>query len=109
MFHFLNVPYYDLKPLVPVVKRHRPIYGYKETTFLIGAHHMFETGASENPQIGTVEDWHIVNMHIEGHPMHFHLINFQAVKSYSLKTITGNNGVHCSLYMIDYFRFSGLP
>lgn len=45
-FSFLNVDFYDLKPLLPQVKRHRPIYGYKESTFIIGAHHMFETGAS---------------------------------------------------------------
>ena len=44
--NFLNVKYFDLKPIVPVVKRHRPIYGYQESIFVLGAHHMFETGAS---------------------------------------------------------------
>jgi hypothetical protein len=29
--------------------------------FMIGAHYMFESGATENPQIGTVEDFYIVN------------------------------------------------
>jgi FtsP/CotA-like multicopper oxidase with cupredoxin domain len=51
----------------------------------------------------------MVNMHIEGHPMHVHLINFQAVKSYSLKKMIGKDDKECSLYMLDYFRFSGLP
>lgn len=51
-------------------------------------------GASEDPQIGTTEDWYIINNLWEGHPIHVHLINFQIIDSYSLKTISEG----CTLY-----------
>jgi hypothetical protein len=36
--------------------------------------------------------------------MHFHLINFQVIKQYSLKIIDAG----CTLYELDYFRESNL-
>ena len=73
---------------------------------MIGAHYMFEMGASDSPQIGTFEDFYMVNTLWERHPMHIHLINFQTVATYTLKSIPLN--VNCTLYMLDYFRLSGL-
>ena len=47
---------------------------------------MFDQGNSENPQIGTVEDWFLINVdNFVVHPFHFHLINFQIVRDYYLK------------------------
>jgi spore coat protein A, manganese oxidase len=40
---------------------------------------MFDMGASDNPKIGTIEDWYFINTLFEAHPIHFHLINFQVV------------------------------
>jgi FtsP/CotA-like multicopper oxidase with cupredoxin domain len=37
----------------------------------------FHGGKSEDPTIGTVEDWYIINAMNLGHPIHFHLVNFQ--------------------------------
>lgn len=74
---------------------------------MIGAHYMFEMGATDNPQIGTFEDFYIVNNLWEPHPIHIHLINFQVVATYDLKSIPENRD--CTLYMLDYFRMSGLP
>jgi FtsP/CotA-like multicopper oxidase with cupredoxin domain len=54
---------------------------------MIGAHYMFEMGASDSPQIGTFEDFYMVNTLWERHPMHIHLINFQTVATYTLKSI----------------------
>ena len=35
---------------------------------------------SETPQLGTTEDWVIVNPTIDPHPIHVHLVQFQLVK-----------------------------
>lgn len=74
---------------------------------MIGAHYMFEMGRADNAQIGTIDDFYLVNTLWEAHPMHIHLINFQVVATYSLKSIPENE--QCTLYMLDYFRLSGLP
>lgn len=66
---------------------------------------MFGMGASENSQIGTVEDYYIVNNLWEAHPIHFHLINFQIMASYSLKRLPGS--LLCTLYALDYLQQSG--
>lgn len=65
---------------------------------------MFEEGQSENPKIGTTEDWYIVNNVLEQHPIHIHLINFQAIGHYSLKT-TPNL---CTYYQLDFFIQSNI-
>lgn len=70
------------------MKRHRPLFSLPfDQKFMIGAHYMFEMGASDSPQIGTFEDFYMVNTLWERHPMHIHLINFQTVATYTLKSI----------------------
>jgi spore coat protein A len=39
----------------------------------------FEDPITENPKIGTVEDWVYVNLTADTHPMHTHLVTFQVV------------------------------
>jgi len=39
--------------------------------------------------------------------MHLHLVNFQVVQKYILKRM--DKYPNCTLYMMDYFRQSGLP
>jgi FtsP/CotA-like multicopper oxidase with cupredoxin domain len=63
---------------------------------------MFNMGESDNPKIGTTEDWYIINNIWEPHPMHLHLVNFQVVQTYSLKKTADN----CTYYELDFFRFS---
>lgn len=53
---------------------------------MIGAHYMFEDGASDQPKIGTVEDFYLINNLWEDHPMHIHLINHQVVKDIDLSS-----------------------
>lgn len=90
--------------------RHRALIDFPmDGIFNIGMHYMFGMGASENSKIGTIEDFWISNNLWEGHPLHFHLVNFQVVKSYSLKKIEGPDvDQECTLYILDYFRISGL-
>lgn len=54
---------------------------------MIGAHYMFEDGASDLPKIGTYEEFYMINNLWEDHPMHIHLVNHQVVKAYSLKQL----------------------
>lgn len=58
----------------------------------------FHAGKSENPTIGTYEDWYLINTMDEAHPIHVHLINFQVVKILSLKRTTND----CTLYELDF-------
>ena len=51
----------------------------------INGHTLFHNGASENPTIGTVEDWFLINTMIIGHPMHIHLIQYEVIGEFSLK------------------------
>ena len=65
---------------------------------------MFDQGKSENPQIGTVEDWFLINVdNFVVHPFHFHLINYQIVRDYYLKTYKTPNDHECAYYEIDFF------
>ena len=43
-----------------------------------------ESGRSDNPKIGTTEDWYFINTMDSVHPIHVHLINFQIIGQASL-------------------------
>jgi FtsP/CotA-like multicopper oxidase with cupredoxin domain len=75
-----------------------------EEVFSINMHPHFNQAASENPKIGSIEDWYIINTISESHPIHFHIINFQVMEELSLKTIPEG----CTLYELDYFRESNI-
>lgn len=107
----LDVPFTDLS-LIPeekiAVRRMRPLFSLpRDMRFMIGAHYMFEMGATDLPKIGTVDDFYLINNLWEAHPMHIHLVNHQAVRSYSLKQLPSNP--ECTLYFIDFFRGANLP
>lgn len=57
-------------------------------------------GASENPKIGSVEDWYLINTISFGHPIHIHLIQFQIIEYYQLRVAPGG----CTYYLIDFVR-----
>lgn len=46
---------------------------------------MFHDTADETPTLGTTEEWEIVNLTYEDHPMHLHLVQFQIVDRQPLK------------------------
>jgi len=39
----------------------------------------FEDEVTETPQVGTIEDWVLINMTEDTHPIHVHLVQFQVV------------------------------
>lgn len=53
--------------------------------FGINGHIRMHDGLSENPKLGTVEDWYFVNAMFFGHPMHVHLVQFQTLQYGSLR------------------------
>lgn len=81
-----------------VSKKRMRILLKKGGVYSVNAHTSFEQGKSENPQIGTVEDWYLINTNDDPHPFHVHLINFQMVKEYSLKMLKTTKGSECAYY-----------
>jgi FtsP/CotA-like multicopper oxidase with cupredoxin domain len=102
----LPVPFTDLTTIPKsqiVANRMRPLLSRpSDQKFVINGHYMFNMGETDNPKIGTVEDWYIVNNLFEPHPIHVHLINFQVVQTYDLKITPFG----CTVYELDFFRFS---
>ena len=102
----LNVPFKNLTdPDIHVDKvRVRPLM-FKAGIWNVNGHTSYHQGESEEPQIGTVEDWVFVNtISFAAHPFHIHLINYQIVKDYSLKKMTTSDGEQtCTYYEVDFF------
>lgn len=85
------------------VKRMRPLLSLpRDGKFVINGHYMFDMGASDNPKIGTTEDWLFINTLVEAHPIHLHLVNFQLVQTYTLRMVQDE----CSQYEVDFLRSS---
>jgi len=53
------------------------------TYFLNGR--SFHSEADEKPKLGTTEEWDIVNLTYEEHPIHLHLVQFQVLNREALK------------------------
>ncbi len=101
----LNVPYTDLGALNDsqiAVSRFRPLVWVGRQTFTINGRVDFHNGSSENPTMGTVEDWYLINTISFGHPIHVHLINFQVVREYDLLLIGNGSFSSCSIYELDF-------
>ena len=99
----LPVSFQDLTDESPVRKRMRPLFFYapgSDFRLSINGHPTFHGGKSENPQIGTIEDWYFINTMAFPHPIHVHLINYQLVKEYSLKKVNENiTYYHCDFFL----------
>jgi hypothetical protein len=70
--------------------RVRPIIVDLNFDFFFNGHYSFSSsGKTENPTIGTTEDWIFINTVPDftiAHPVHVHLINYQIVGMTQLKT-----------------------
>ncbi len=47
----------------------------------------WSANVSEMPQVGTIEEWQIVNLTGDTHPIHLHLFQFQVVGRYQLNAV----------------------
>jgi hypothetical protein len=56
--------------------------------FTINGRTSFHGGWSENPTLGTTEDWFLINNIFFGHPMHVHLLNFEVIREFHLRYLT---------------------
>ncbi len=55
---------------------------------------------SEWPQVGSTEDWYLVNPTEDAHPIHLHLVQFQAVS---------RQGFNVEKYLTDWMAVNGMP
>lgn len=106
---YLKVPFTNLSilPDKDISRfRMRPLM-LTPSGFTINGHFDFHKGASEDPQIGTIEDWYMINTMSGAHPIHVHLINFQVIEQTKLRTITETNEanvkVECAFYELDFY------
>lgn len=88
------------------MKRMRPLV--LSTDFILGINGqlMFHNGASEDPEIGTVEDWYLINTVFFGHPIHVHLIQYEFIQEYTLKLVEGEG--RCAFYQVDFYMLNDL-
>jgi FtsP/CotA-like multicopper oxidase with cupredoxin domain len=87
----IDVPFTDLSamPDQNISKiRMRPLMrAWNMDGYGVNGHLLYHKGDSEQPEIGTTEDWYFINgmyTYTIDHPMHVHLINFQEVYEYTL-------------------------
>lgn len=73
--------------------RMRPIFKKSGAHFFNGHYDFQKSGKTDNPKIGTTEDWVFISL-THFHPIHVHLINFQIIGSTVLKNYTVNFGKH---------------
>ena len=60
----------------------------------------FDAPVSETPRVGSTEDWLIVDITGDAHPIHLHLVQFQVVSRQSLNT---------AKYTADWIALNGEP
>jgi FtsP/CotA-like multicopper oxidase with cupredoxin domain len=80
----------DIKDIA--VTRMRPLLWIGQSVFTINGRLDFHKGWSENPMVGSTEDWIMANTIYFPHPIHVHLINFQVIREYDLQLLILPNG-----------------
>ena len=74
----------------------------------------YDAPATEKPQVGTTEDWVIVNPTMNSHPIHLHLVQFQLVERqtiastqyiYDWETLNGNLPLNHTAKNLDLDRY----
>jgi hypothetical protein len=55
---------------------------------------------TETPKIGSTEEWELVNMTMDTHPMHLHLVQYQVVNRQAYDSVA---------YGIDWTALNGIP
>lgn len=61
---------------------------------------MWDAPVSETPTVGSTEEWQIVDMTMDAHPIHLHLVQFQVVSRQKLDT---------RAYQDDWLSLNGEP
>lgn len=98
--NFSSIPDKDINRF-----RMRPLMEDNQENYMVNGHIDFHKGASEDPVIGSMEDWFIINTMDEPHPVHIHLINFQVLEQHQLRWITNtfnNTLIQCTFYEMDF-------
>jgi spore coat protein A, manganese oxidase len=61
---------------------------------------MWDAPISETPRVGSTEDWMIVDLTMDAHPIHLHLVQFQVVSRQS---------INVAKYTSDWLALNGQP
>lgn len=106
----LSVPYTDLSKTPEnkvVVKKMRTLlclYG-SHNLFTLNGRSDFHQGWAEEPEIGTTEDYYFINLTPIPHPIHIHLVMFQVLREYELRSFApaegGDSFGNCTFYELD--------
>ena len=72
-------------PTLPVATKHRTftlveVMGQNSTKVALLDGQMWDAPISEQPELGTTEEWIFVNTSLNAHPIHLHLVQFQLVQ-----------------------------
>jgi FtsP/CotA-like multicopper oxidase with cupredoxin domain len=66
------------KRLLPFVEVEDPVTGNPLVVTLNGQ--TFDGALTETPRVGSTEDWYLINLTPDTHPIHLHLVQFQLVE-----------------------------
>lgn len=80
-----------MRPFVKTFDNHTAINGHLT---------IFE-GKSENPMLGSVEDWFFINSVDTAQSIHVDLVQSQALDQYKLNEVPNTN--MCTFYSVDFF------
>lgn len=87
----------------------RPLIWVGKQVFTINGRTDFHGGWSEDPTLGTTEDWFIINNIYFGHPIHVHLLNYEVVREYHVRYLIPPNAdknsplkYACGFYEMDF-------
>jgi spore coat protein A, manganese oxidase len=61
---------------------------------------MWDAPVSETPRVGSTEDWMLVDLTMDAHPIHLHLVQFQVVSRQS---------INVAKYTADWLALNGQP
>lgn len=125
----IDVPFYDLRQINKPcqagyelspntsttcisARRFKPFMAdsFLTQNMAVNGHHLFESGSTDHPRIGTTEDWFFINLMLNPelpHPIHVHLINFQVIARGELKKTPPSPLNVCSYYEIDFYIAAG--
>ena len=79
----------------------RPFDKTSDDHIAINGHLTIFHGKSENPVLGSIEDWYFINNVDTAQSIHVDLVQFQAMDQFKLNEVP--NTQFCSFYSVDFF------
>ncbi len=111
----LNAPPPVIPPPLPATLNTMPVLRPNATTRTVTLHEVtgpagpvevllngqkWAAPISELPRVGSTEDWEIVNLTVDTHPIHLHLVQFQVIS---------RQAIQATKYETDWIQINGMP